>query len=97
MRFPDEAEPSGFKQGLKMKNFYFFYRVDFFPPLRFKGRRGSFGRELQSRPFLFFQNHMEEALARFLRSADENFNSWQSYEMEGYCYFEMREKDGPCF
>lgn len=42
----------------------------------------------------FSKNHLEEALSHFLQSADENFNSWQSYEMAGYCYFEMREKDG---
>ncbi len=44
--------------------------------------------------FLYSQNRMESALAHFLQSADENFNSWQSYEMAGYCYFEMRDKDG---
>jgi tetratricopeptide (TPR) repeat protein len=41
----------------------------------------------------FSANHFDEALSHFLQSADENFNSWQSYEMAGYCYFEMREKD----
>ena len=42
----------------------------------------------------FCKNKLDEALSHFLQSADENFNSWQSYEMAGYCYFEMREKDG---
>ncbi len=42
----------------------------------------------------FCKSNLEEALSHFLQSADENFNSWQSYEMAGYCYFEMREKDG---
>ena len=42
----------------------------------------------------FSKSNLEEALSHFLQSADENFNSWQSYEMAGYCYFEMREKDG---
>jgi tetratricopeptide (TPR) repeat protein len=42
----------------------------------------------------FFENYLSEALTRFLQTADENFNSWQSYEMVGFCYFEMREKDG---
>jgi len=42
----------------------------------------------------FSNNRYEEALSHFLQSADENFNSWQSYEMAGYCYFQMREKDG---
>ena len=43
---------------------------------------------------LFYKNHYEQALSRFLEAADQNFNSWQSYEMAGYCYFEMRDKDG---
>jgi len=42
----------------------------------------------------FSRSNLDEALSHFLQSADENFNSWQSYEMAGYCYFEMREKDG---
>jgi tetratricopeptide (TPR) repeat protein len=41
----------------------------------------------------FSQNHFDEALAHFLQAADQNFHSWQSYEMAGYCYFQMRDKE----
>jgi len=41
----------------------------------------------------FSENHFDEALSHFLQAADQNFNSWQSYEMAGYCYFQMRDKD----
>lgn len=41
----------------------------------------------------YSNNHYEQALSHFLEAADQNFNSWQSYEMAGYCYFEMRDKD----
>src|ERR1700678_3150593 len=41
----------------------------------------------------FSKNHFEEALSHFLQAADQNFNSWQSYQMAGYCYFQMRDKD----
>lgn len=44
--------------------------------------------------YFFSKSNLDEALSHFLQSADENFNSWQSYEMAGYCYFEMRERDG---
>ncbi len=41
----------------------------------------------------YSNNRYEQALSHFLEAADQNFNSWQSYEMAGYCYFEMRDKD----
>jgi tetratricopeptide (TPR) repeat protein len=41
----------------------------------------------------FSKNHFEEALSHFLQAADQNFNSWQSYQMAGYCYFQLRDKN----
>jgi tetratricopeptide (TPR) repeat protein len=40
----------------------------------------------------YAEKHFEKALAHFLQAADENYDSWQSYEMAGYCYFQMMEK-----
>jgi len=42
---------------------------------------------------LFSTNHYEQALSHFLEAADEDFNSWQAYEMAGYCYLQLRDKD----
>jgi tetratricopeptide (TPR) repeat protein len=41
---------------------------------------------------LYSQKQYERALAHFLLAADEDYNSWQSYEMAGYCYFQMMDK-----
>jgi tetratricopeptide (TPR) repeat protein len=43
---------------------------------------------------LYKQGRFEEALVRFQLAVDENWSFWQSYQMVGYCYFELREK-GP--
>jgi tetratricopeptide (TPR) repeat protein len=42
---------------------------------------------------LYSGGHYESALNHFLQAVDENFDFWQSYQMVGYCYFEMREKE----
>lgn len=65
-----------------------------FHPSVLKADTDSFVRNYNQGLSFFSNNRFEKALSHFLQSADENFNSWQSYEMAGYCYFEMREKDG---
>jgi tetratricopeptide (TPR) repeat protein len=42
---------------------------------------------------LYGQGHYEAALVRFQLAIDENWTFWQSYQMVGYCYFELREKE----
>jgi tetratricopeptide (TPR) repeat protein len=42
---------------------------------------------------LYQQGRYEQALVRFEQAIDENFTFWQSYQMVGYCYFELHEKD----
>lgn len=39
------------------------------------------------------QGRYEQALERFELAIDGNFNFWQSYQMVGYCYFELRDKE----
>ena len=43
---------------------------------------------------LFSKGRYEAALVRFQLAIDGNWNFWQSYQMVGYCYFEMRDKEG---
>ncbi|SRR5579871_2690863 len=43
---------------------------------------------------LYSKGRYEAALERFQLAIDGNWNFWQSYQMAGYCYFEMRDKDG---
>jgi len=42
---------------------------------------------------LYSKGRYEAALVRFQLAIDGNWNFWQSYQMAGYCYFEMRDKD----
>lgn len=42
---------------------------------------------------LYGQGRYEAALVRFQLAIDENWTFWQSYQMVGYCYFELREKE----
>ena len=43
----------------------------------------------------FYQKcQYEKALQYFQSASDEDFNFWQSYQMTGYCYFYLRDKDG---
>ncbi|HTC19809.1 MAG TPA: tetratricopeptide repeat protein [bacterium] len=42
---------------------------------------------------LYGQGRYEDALVRFQLAIDENWTFWQSYQMVGYCYFELREKE----
>ena len=42
---------------------------------------------------LFYKNQFEAALVRFQMAIDGNWNFWQSYQMVGYCYYELREKE----
>src|SRR5579885_3115664 len=42
---------------------------------------------------LYGQGRYEQALERFELAIDGNFNFWQSYQMVGYCYFELRDKE----
>jgi tetratricopeptide (TPR) repeat protein len=65
-----------------------------FLPSVLKAGSDSFVTNYNQAMSFFSNNRYEEALSHFLQSADENFNCWQSYEMAGYCYFQMREKDG---
>ena len=41
----------------------------------------------------FYKNQFESALVRFQLAIDGNWNSWQSYQMVGYCYYELRDKE----
>jgi len=41
----------------------------------------------------YLKGNYEKALVRFEQAIDENFDFWQSYQMVGYCYFELRDKD----
>ena len=43
---------------------------------------------------LYLQGHYEAALVRFQMAIDENWDFWQAYQMVGYCYFELREREG---
>lgn len=43
---------------------------------------------------LYAKGNYEAALERFQLAIDGNWNFWQSYQMAGYCYFEMRDKEG---
>jgi Flp pilus assembly protein TadD len=69
-----------------------FLCVSAFPSLSYAGADGAVTNYNLGLSF-FSKNHFEQALSHFLEAADQNFNSWQSYEMAGYCYFEMRDKD----
>ncbi len=42
---------------------------------------------------LYAKGKYEAALERFQLAIDENWNFWQSYQMVGYCYFELRDKE----
>lgn len=42
---------------------------------------------------LYAQGRYEKALDCFEYAIDNKFDFWQSYQMVGYCYFELREKD----
>ena len=42
---------------------------------------------------LFYKNQFEAALVRFQLAIDEDWNFWQSYQMVGYCYYELRDKE----
>src|SRR5580658_1131298 len=42
---------------------------------------------------LYGQGRYEAALVRFQLAIDENWTFWQSYQMVGYCYFELRDKE----
>lgn len=76
------------------KSYLVFFLFIVFLPSVLKAESDSLAANYNQGLSFFSKNDMEEALSHFLQSADENFNSWQSYEMAGYCYFEMREKDG---
>jgi tetratricopeptide (TPR) repeat protein len=41
---------------------------------------------------LYSQGHYEQALNCFEQAIDKKFTFWQSYQMVGYCYYELREK-----
>lgn len=41
----------------------------------------------------YTKGNYEKALVRFEQAIDNNFDFWQSYQMVGYCYFELRDKD----
>lgn len=42
---------------------------------------------------LYTQGRYEAAIVRFQLAIDGNWNFWQSYQMVGYCYFELRDKN----
>src|SRR5580692_9762103 len=42
---------------------------------------------------LYGKGCYEAALVRFQLAIDENWTFWQSYQMVGYCYFELRDKE----
>ncbi len=42
---------------------------------------------------LYLKGNYEKALVRFEQAIDNNFDFWQSYQMVGYCYFELRDKE----
>jgi tetratricopeptide (TPR) repeat protein len=42
---------------------------------------------------LYAQGRYEKALDCFEYAIDNKFDFWQSYQMVGYCYFELRERD----
>ena len=42
---------------------------------------------------LYAKGRYESALVRFQLAIDGNWNFWQSYQMVGYCYFELRDKE----
>ena len=42
---------------------------------------------------LYLAGHYEEAITRFHWAIDEKWDFWQSYQMLGYCHFELREKE----
>ena len=78
---------------IRKRHLVFFFFALFLPSISKAGSDPFVTNYNQGLSF-FPNNRLEEALSHFLQSADENFNCWQSYEMAGYCYFEMREKDG---
>jgi tetratricopeptide (TPR) repeat protein len=41
----------------------------------------------------YLKGTYEKALVRFEQAIDHNFDFWQSYQMVGYCYFELRDRD----
>lgn len=43
---------------------------------------------------LYTQGKYESALVRFQMAIDGDWAFWQSYQMLGYCCFEMRDKEG---
>jgi len=42
---------------------------------------------------LYQKCQYEKALEHFQWAMDDDFNFWQSYQMAGYCYFYLREKE----
>ncbi|HVZ81676.1 MAG TPA: tetratricopeptide repeat protein [bacterium] len=41
----------------------------------------------------YLAGHYEKALTRFHWAIDGKWDFWQSYQMLGYCHFELREKE----
>jgi tetratricopeptide (TPR) repeat protein len=41
----------------------------------------------------YLAGRYEEAITRFHWAIDEKWDFWQSYQMLGYCHFELREKE----
>jgi tetratricopeptide (TPR) repeat protein len=77
---------------MKKHYFVFIFFAFFFPSVLMAGS-DTISLNYEQGLSFYSQNQINEALSHFLQSADENYNSWQSYEMAGYCYFEMREKE----
>jgi tetratricopeptide (TPR) repeat protein len=42
---------------------------------------------------LYQKASYEDALERFEQALDENFEHWQSYQMIGNCYYQLRDKE----
>jgi tetratricopeptide (TPR) repeat protein len=65
----------------------------FLPAFLWAGPRDTAKIDYRTGLELYQQGRYEQALERFQFSSDEDWNFWQSYQMAGYCYFELREKD----
>lgn|GEM_PF-5809436 len=63
------------------------------PYLSWAGWKGTPENDYRRGLDLYGRGRYEEALVRFQLAIDENWVFWQSYQMVGYCYFELRDKE----
>lgn len=78
----------------KTKHLFFAAALLLIPALSWAGSKVTPEGDYRKGLDLYAKGCYEAALERFQLAIDGNWNFWQSYQMAGYCYFEMRDKEG---